>query len=72
MLGADVPGAPIPLSQESIAAFDRIVAVNLRGAFFELRATLAHLRAQGEGGVALRAPPPRRPPQTLKPKPNEA
>ena len=53
MLGAGVPGAPIPLSQQSIAAFDRIVAVNLRGAVLGLRATLAHLRAQGEGGAIV-------------------
>jgi NAD(P)-dependent dehydrogenase (short-subunit alcohol dehydrogenase family) len=53
VLNAGVPGAPIPPSQESVATFDRIIAVNLRGVFLGLRATLAHLRAQGEGGAIV-------------------
>ena len=53
VLNAGVPGAPTPLSEESAATFDRIIAVNLRGAFLGLRATLAHLRAQGEGGAIV-------------------
>jgi NAD(P)-dependent dehydrogenase (short-subunit alcohol dehydrogenase family) len=53
VLNAGVPGAPVPLSQESVATFDRIIAVNLRGVFLGLRATLAHLRAQGEGGAIV-------------------
>jgi NAD(P)-dependent dehydrogenase (short-subunit alcohol dehydrogenase family) len=53
VLNAGVPGAPIPLSQESVATFDRIVAVNLRGVFLGLRATLAHLREQGNGGAIV-------------------
>ena len=50
VLNAGIPGAPIPLSQESLETFDRIIAVNLRGVFLGLRATLAHLRSQGCGG----------------------
>jgi len=50
VLNAGVPGAPTPLSQEAVATVDRILAVNLRGVFLGLRATLAHLRVQGEGG----------------------
>lgn len=53
VLNAGVPGAPIPLSLESVATFDRIIAVNLRGVFLGLRATLAHLRAQGDGGAIV-------------------
>jgi NAD(P)-dependent dehydrogenase (short-subunit alcohol dehydrogenase family) len=53
VLNAGVPGAPIPLSQESVATFDRIIAVNLRGVFLGLRATLRHLRAQGNGGAIV-------------------
>jgi NAD(P)-dependent dehydrogenase (short-subunit alcohol dehydrogenase family) len=53
VLNAGVPGTPIPLSQESVATFDRIIAVNLRGVFLGLRATLAHLRAQGNGGAIV-------------------
>jgi NAD(P)-dependent dehydrogenase (short-subunit alcohol dehydrogenase family) len=53
VLNAGVPGVPIPLSQESVATFDRIVAVNLRGVFLGLRSTLAHLREQGEGGAIV-------------------
>ncbi|MFZ0091919.1 MAG: SDR family NAD(P)-dependent oxidoreductase [Solirubrobacteraceae bacterium] len=53
VLNAGVPGAPIPLSQESVATFDRIIAVNLRGVFLGLRATLAHLREQGDGGAIV-------------------
>ena len=53
VLNAGVPGAPTPLSQESVATFDRIVAVNLRGVFLGLRATLAQLRAQGTGGAIV-------------------
>jgi NAD(P)-dependent dehydrogenase (short-subunit alcohol dehydrogenase family) len=53
VLNAGVPGAPIPLSQESVATFDRIIAVNLRGVFLGLRATLAQLRAQGDGGAIV-------------------
>lgn len=53
VLNGGVPGAPTPLSEESAATFDRIIAVNLRGAFLGLRATLAHLRAQGEGGAIV-------------------
>jgi NAD(P)-dependent dehydrogenase (short-subunit alcohol dehydrogenase family) len=50
VLNAGIPGAPVPLSQESVETFDRIIATNLRGVFLGLRATLAELRAQGEGG----------------------
>jgi len=53
VLNAGVPGAPTPLSQESVATFDRIIAVNLRGVFLGLRATLAHLREQDEGGAIV-------------------
>jgi NAD(P)-dependent dehydrogenase (short-subunit alcohol dehydrogenase family) len=53
VLNAGVPGAPTPLSHESVATFDRIIAVNLRGVFLGLRATLAHLRAQAQGGAIV-------------------
>jgi NAD(P)-dependent dehydrogenase (short-subunit alcohol dehydrogenase family) len=53
VLNAGVPGAPVPLWQESVETFDRIIAVNLRGVFLGLRATLAHLRAQGDGGAIV-------------------
>jgi len=53
VLNAGVPGTPIPLSQERVATFDRIIAVNLRGVFLGLRATLAHLRGQAEGGAIV-------------------
>ena len=53
VLNAGVPGAPSPLSQESVATFDRIIAVNLRGVFLGLRASLRQLRAQGDGGAIV-------------------
>jgi NAD(P)-dependent dehydrogenase (short-subunit alcohol dehydrogenase family) len=53
VLNAGVPGTPIPLSQESVETFDRIVAVNLRGVFLGLRATLSYLRAQDDGGAIV-------------------
>jgi NAD(P)-dependent dehydrogenase (short-subunit alcohol dehydrogenase family) len=53
VLNAGIPGAPIPLSQESVETFDRIIAVNLRGVFLGLRATLGHLRRQGDGGAIV-------------------
>lgn len=53
VLNAGVSGTPVPLSQESVATFDRIIAVNLRGVFLGLRATLAHLREQGSGGAIV-------------------
>lgn len=53
VLNAGIPGAPVPLSEESVETFDRILAVNLRGVFLGLRATLGHLRAQGDGGAIV-------------------
>ncbi len=53
VLNAGVPGTPIPLSQELVATFDRIIAVNLRGVFLGLRAALGRLRVQGDGGAIV-------------------
>jgi len=53
VLNAGVPGTPIPLSEESVETFDRTIAVNLRGVFLGLRATLAQLREQGDGGAIV-------------------
>jgi NAD(P)-dependent dehydrogenase (short-subunit alcohol dehydrogenase family) len=53
VLNAGIPGRPTPLSEESVATFDRIVAVNLRGTFLGLRAALRQLRSQGEGGAIV-------------------
>lgn len=59
-LGLDAPDVVVhaagafvlaPLAETSVAAFDRIVAVNLRGAFLLIRAFLPAMLARGSGHV---------------------
>jgi meso-butanediol dehydrogenase/(S,S)-butanediol dehydrogenase/diacetyl reductase len=45
------PAAPI--EQMALADFDRLVAVNLRGVFFGVRAALPALRANGGGAIVV-------------------
>lgn len=50
---AGIPGRATPVAELEPAEFDRIVRVNLRGAFLGLRAVLRALVAQGEGGAIV-------------------
>lgn len=42
-----------PLTETSVAAFDRVIAVNLRGAFVVGREAIRRLLEQGEGGRVI-------------------
>jgi len=48
---AGVEGVVTPLHDYSVAEYDRIMAVNLRGVFLGLRYVLAQMVAQGSGAV---------------------
>ncbi len=40
-----------PLTQQSVAGFDEIIAVNLRGVFLGMRAVAPHMRDRGGGSI---------------------
>ena len=50
---AGILGERRPLAEMSVEAFDRIIAVNLRGVFLGLGAVLRHMIAQGTGGAIV-------------------
>ena len=52
-LNAGIPGAPVPLADEDVATFDRIIAVDLRGVFLGLRSALRCMREQATGGAIV-------------------
>jgi NAD(P)-dependent dehydrogenase (short-subunit alcohol dehydrogenase family) len=55
-LNAGIPGPPTPLPDLSVADFDRVVAINLRGMFLGLRAAFRQYRRfPGPGAVVLTA-----------------
>lgn len=50
---AGIFGDPQPIAEMSLANFDRVVAVNLRGVFLGLQAVLRQMIAQGRGGAIV-------------------
>ncbi|WP_375396596.1 SDR family NAD(P)-dependent oxidoreductase [uncultured Sphingomonas sp.] len=50
---AGVLGMRQPLADASVAEFDRVVAVNLRGVFLGLRSVIRAMIAAGEGGAIV-------------------
>lgn len=48
---AGIEGGQNPLAEYDTAALDRVIAINLRGVFFGMKHTLAHLKAQGSGAI---------------------
>jgi NAD(P)-dependent dehydrogenase (short-subunit alcohol dehydrogenase family) len=49
-LNAGIIGTPAPLAESTVENWDRVVGVNLTGAYLGLRAALRVMRAQGRGG----------------------
>ncbi len=52
---AGVEGAVRPLADTSLADFDRVMAVNVRGAFLSLRAAAPAIAARGGGAILVTA-----------------
>ena len=52
-LNAGIGGDYTPISEAGTADFDRVMAVDLRGVFFGLRAATRHLREQGSAGAIV-------------------
>jgi NAD(P)-dependent dehydrogenase (short-subunit alcohol dehydrogenase family) len=52
-LNAGIAGPFEPFPQIAVEAFDRVIAVNLRGVFLGLRAGLTELERQGGGGAIV-------------------
>ena len=52
-LNAGIGGAYTPISEAATDDYDAVMAVNLRGVFFGLRAATRQLRAQGDGGAIV-------------------
>lgn len=50
---AGVIGRRLPVAEMPLAEFDRVYAVNIRGAFLMLREVLRQMIAQGEGGAVV-------------------
>jgi len=50
---AGVLGRRLPLVDLPVAEFDRVIAVNLRGAFLGLQAVLRRMLSQGRGGAIV-------------------
>jgi NAD(P)-dependent dehydrogenase (short-subunit alcohol dehydrogenase family) len=52
-LNAGIPGPLTPLPELSVADFDRVVGINLRGTFLGLRAAFRRYAALGGGGAVV-------------------
>ena len=50
---AGVIGPRVPITELPVEEFDRVHAVNIRGAFMALRAALRQMQAQGRGGAVV-------------------
>ena len=50
---AGVIGPRVPITELPVEEFDRVHAVNIRGAFMALRAALRQMQAQGKGGAVV-------------------
>ncbi len=50
---AGVIGPRLPITELPVEEFDRVHAVNIRGAFLALRAALRQMQAQGKGGAVV-------------------
>lgn len=50
---AGVIGPRVPITELPVEEFDRVHAVNIRGAFMALRAVLRQMQAQGKGGAVV-------------------
>lgn len=50
---AGVIGPRLPITELPVEEFDRVHAVNIRGAFMALRAALRQMQAQGRGGAVV-------------------
>lgn len=50
---AGVIGPRLPITEMPVEEFDRVHAVNIRGAFMALRAVLRQMQAQGRGGAVV-------------------
>ena len=53
ILNAGIEGAVAPTADYEIEAFDRVIAVNLRGVFLGLKYAIPALRARGGGGIVI-------------------
>ncbi len=52
-LNAGIPGSPAPFEELTLADFDRVIDVNLRGVFLGLRAAFRQYARQGSGGAIV-------------------
>ena len=52
-VNAGIPGTPAPLPDVTLADFDRVMDVNLRGAFLGVRAAFRQFRAQNSSGAIV-------------------
>jgi NAD(P)-dependent dehydrogenase (short-subunit alcohol dehydrogenase family) len=52
-LNAGIPGSPAPFEELTLADFDRVIDVNLRGVFLGLRAAFRQYARQGGGGAIV-------------------
>ena len=52
-LNAGIPGSPAPFEELTLADFDRVLDVNLRGVFLGLRAAFRQFARQGGGGAIV-------------------
>jgi NAD(P)-dependent dehydrogenase (short-subunit alcohol dehydrogenase family) len=52
-LNAGIPGSPAPFEDLTLADFDRVIDVNLRGVFLGLRAAFRQYARQGAGGAIV-------------------
>lgn len=50
---AGIEGKVTPLTEYSVADFDRVLAVNVRGPFLAIRAVAPHMAAQGGGSIVI-------------------
>lgn len=48
---AGIEGGQNPLAEYDTAALDRVIAINLKGVFFGMKHTLAHMKDQGSGAI---------------------
>lgn len=48
---AGIEGGQNPLEAYETAAFDRVMAINLKGVFYGLKHALRHMKAQGSGAI---------------------
>jgi NAD(P)-dependent dehydrogenase (short-subunit alcohol dehydrogenase family) len=53
ILNAGITGARMPIEDYPIELFDSVLAVNLRGAWLGLRASIPHLKKRGKGSVVV-------------------